>query len=344
MAKATKRTGKGKQASSKSTVKPPTPFVKAPSVLEPFLETLSPNEIYLIHIDRESPDFKKQLFILPVLLNTAIVLFFAYRIYNAFYVYPEVFASALGLSSKSTVDLTSQPIKTAAGTILRRTLTFSIDYFFITIFLAWPIRFIQGPIYWRRKVGFRQREVVVRQSRSSWSADLERNRWIYDDDKVVQERVVPAVAPQRVKKSGYLLIDADWDLDYKAMVRAHELIKQIRKGSGVQLDEFRTAILVNTDDEGWLIWRVADEDTKEREQQRDQLLAFQEKLAAMGKEDLFFRWVELVQYESSQPGGFTPERQRNAMLQAQEMFESEGVDFSQFWREVGGMQGGINLS
>ncbi|EED19905.1 conserved hypothetical protein [Talaromyces stipitatus ATCC 10500] len=342
MAKATKRSVKGKEP-SKSTAKPPTPFVKAPSILKPFLELLSLNEIYLIHIDRESPDFKKQLFILPVLLNTAIVLFFAYRIYNGFYVYPDIFASALGLSTKSTVDLTSQPMKSAVSTVLRRTLTFSIDYFLVTIFLLWPIRFIQGPIYWRRKVGFRQREVVVRQSRSTWSATLERNRWVYGDEKVVREKVVPAVAPQRIKKSGYLLIDADWDLDYKAMVRAHELIDNINKGSGVQLDEFRTAILVNTDDEGWLIWRVADENNKEREQQRDQLFAFQEKLTSMGKEDLFFRWVELVQYESSQPGGFTPERQRNAMLQAQEMFESEGVDFSQFWREVGGMQG-IDLS
>jgi hypothetical protein len=48
---------------------------------------------------------------------------------------------------------------------------------------------------------------------------------------------------------------------------------------------------------------------------------------------------ELIQFESTQPGGFTPERQRSAMLQAKEMFENEGIEFSRFWQEVGGMEG-----
>lgn len=343
MAKVAKRSGKGKQTSSKATEKLPTPFVKAPLALKPFLEVLAPDEIYLIHIDKERVDLKKQLFILPILLNAAIILLIAYRIYNGIYVYPDIIGSALGLTSTPTVDFTSQPWQSTAEIILKRTFTFSFDYFLVTIFLGWPVRFILGPIDWRRKIGFRHREVVVRQSRQPWSSKLERNRWLYEDEKVVRERIVPAVAPQRISKSGYLLIDADWDLDYKAMVRAHELVDMTSKGQGVQLDEFRTAVLVNTDNEGWLLWRVADEDNKERGEQRDQLFAFQEKLASMGKEELFFRWVELIQYESSQPGGFTPERQRNAMLQAQEMFESAGVDFSHFWREVGGMQGNIDL-
>lgn len=343
MAKATKRAGKGKQPSSKSDVKPPIPFVKAPSALKSFLEELSPNEIYLIHIDKEQPDFKKQLFILPIILNTAIVLLIAYRVYHGFYTYPEMISSVLGLSSPS-VDVSSQPLQDSMVMLVKRVFMLALDYSLITFFSGWPIRFILGPVYWRRKIGFRQREVVVRKSRTPWSSRLKRNRWIYDDEEVISDVITPAVAPQRIMKSGYLLIDANWDLDYNAMVRAHGLIDLTSKGQGVQLDEFRTAVLVNTDDDGWLIWRVADEDTPERGHQRDQLLAFQEKLASMGKEDLFFRWVELVQYESSQPGGFTPERQRNAMLQAREMFEREGVDFSRFWREVGGMEGGINLS
>jgi hypothetical protein len=342
MAKATKRSAaKGKQP-SKPEAKPPTPFVKAPSSLQSFLEVLSPNEVYLVHIDKGEPDFKKQLFLLPVLLNTAVALGIAYRLYHAVYIYPEIIASALGIWVPE-VQLTSYPLQTATGMVLRRTLMFAFDYFLVTFFAGWPIRFVFGEIYWRRKVGFRQREIVVRRSRTFWSSNLERNRWIYEDEKVIGDVITPAIAPQRVAKSGYLLIDADWDLDYKAMVRAHELVDLTSKGRGVQLDEFRTAVLVNTDEEGWLIWRVADEGTKEREESRDQLLAFQEKLASMGKEDLFFRWVELVQYESTQAGGFTPERQRSAMLQAKQMFEAEGVDFSQFWQAVGGMQGNIDL-
>lgn len=137
-------------------------------------------------------------------------------------------------------------------------------------------------------------------------------------------------------------MDEDWNLDYEAMIRAHALVDRTRRGDGVQMDEFRTAVLVNTDADGWLIWRVGDENTpsgQKRSVQRDQILAFKEKLAEMGKEDLFLRWVELIQWESSQPSGFTAERQRSAMLQAKQMFEDENVDFSQFWEDMGGMEG-----
>ena len=170
---------------------------------------------------------------------------------------------------------------------------------------------------------------------------MERNRWIQKDD-ATRDKIVGAVTPERIRKTGYLLVDADWDLDYDAIVRAHELVDQTRKGSGVQLDEFRTAVLVNTDNDGWLIWHVADEETaqgKTHSAQRDQILTFKEKLTAMGKEDLFFRWVELIQYESTRPGGFTPERQRSAMIQAKELFDNEGIDFSRFWQDVGGLEG-----
>ncbi|KAH8692632.1 hypothetical protein BGW36DRAFT_384863 [Talaromyces proteolyticus] len=343
MTKTTRRAVKNKQPSSKPAPKPLNPFVPAPSTLRPFLDVLSPNEIYLAHIDKEEPSFKKQLFIVPILLNTTIILAIAYRFYNGIHVYPEILASALGISSVPTADFSSGSWQQIAGVILRRAITFSIDYFLITLFLPWPIRFLRGPIYWRRKVGFRQREIVIRQSRKPWSSKLARNSWIYDDQKTVDDKVVPAITPQRLMKSGYLLIDADWDLDYNAMVRAHELVDLTAKGQGVQLDEFRTAVLVNTDEDGWLLWRVADEETTERGDQRDQLFAFRQRLASMGKEDLFFRWVELVQYESTQPGGFTPERQRSTMLQAKEMFEAQGVDFSRFWQEVGGMEGGLEL-
>jgi hypothetical protein len=64
----------------------------------------------------------------------------------------------------------------------------------------------------------------------------------------------------------------------------------------------------------------------------------------MGHEDLFYRWVELVQYESTMPGGFTEGRQARAMQEARRMFNEAGVDFAKFWEEVGGSQGmpGLN--
>ncbi|KAL2014191.1 hypothetical protein VTN00DRAFT_1716 [Thermoascus crustaceus] len=343
MAKATKRPGKDRTSSSsgssnsKASSKPLlTPFVKAPSTLQRFLDPLSPNEIYLIHIDTTPPSLKKQIFFVPVLLNILIVLVIFYRAYKGAFVYPALLLTAIGRTSSMSVDSSAISWGEFSGHILRRTAMFLIDYLLVTLFMAWPIRFFKGPVAWRRKVGFREREIIVRRSQSSWSKELVRNRWIREDEVTVREKVVPAVTPEKVKKSGYLLVDADWDLDYDAMVRAHALVDRMRKGDGIQLDEFRTAVLVNTDEEGWSIWRVADE---EKNAQRDKIIAFKDKLAAMGKEDLFFRWVELIQYESTQPGGFTPERQHAAMHKAKEMFEEAGVDFSRFWQEVGGMEG-----
>jgi hypothetical protein len=129
------------------------------------------------------------------------------------------------------------------------------------------------------------------------------------------------------------------------MIKAHALVtppSQKDSTPALPLDEFRTAVLVNTDTDGWLIWRVGDEDTPEgrtRTKQRDQIIAFKDKLSDMGHEDLFFRWVELIQYESTRPGGFTAERQQAAMVQAKALFEEAGVDFATFWAEVGGMEG-----
>jgi hypothetical protein len=331
----------GASTPSSTSSGPIPPFTKVPAILKPFVEPLSPEEIYLVHIDTTAKDLKRQTFIVPWAINTAISAVIAYRVYVGIGVYPALLAALVGLQSSMSVDTASISWTQMAGLILRRTGMVLIDYFLVTLFLAWPITFARGPVYWRSTVGFRDREIIVRRSSRSWSQQLKRNTWIRDDE-ANRDKIVAAVTPERISKTGFLLVDADWNLDYKAMIRAHKLVDRTRRGEGVQLDEFRTAVLVHTDADGWLIWRVGDEDTasgKQRSAQRDQILAFKDKLTAMGKEDLFFRWVELIQWESSRPGGFTPERQRSAMLQAKQMFEDEDVDFSRFWDDLGGMEG-----
>lgn len=327
--------------SSQSSTGPLPPFSKAPGYLHSFLEPLSPNEVYLVHIDTSSRDLKRQSFFMPAAINVVITAIIAVRAYMGLYVYPAMLAVLFGLASSMSVDNSAISSMELAWIILRRTLMILIDYSLVSLFLAWPIRFVLGPVKWRRAVGFRDREIVVRRSQHHVTKNLERNQWIREDE-AMRDKIVAAVTPERLKKTGYLLIDADWDLDYDAMVRAHGLADRAGKDHGVPLDEFRTAVLVNTDADGWLIWHVRDENTPEgnaRSAQRDQILAFKDKLTSLGKEDLFFRWVEIVQYESTQPGGFTPDRQKSAMLQAKKLFEDEGVDFTQFWRDIGGMEG-----
>lgn len=316
------------------------PFTKAPSILKPFLDPLVPEEVYLLHIDTTGTDLKWQTFIVPTVVNVVVATVIAIRVYWGFSTYPALVAILLGMQSSLSVDIASTPWTELAQITLRRIGTILIDYYLLTLFLTWPIYFVIGPVRWRRAIGFRDREIIVRRSHRNWSKKLERNKWIRDNE-AMRDKIVAAVTPERIGKTGYLLVDEDWNLDYSAMRRAHALVDLTRKGEGVQLDEFRTAVLVHTDSDGWLIWRVGDENTpagRQKSAQRDQILAFRERLTAMGKEDLFFRWVELVQWESSQPGGFTPERQRSAMVQAKQMFDEENVDFSQFWDdELGGM-------
>ncbi|KAJ6033607.1 hypothetical protein N7499_009883 [Penicillium canescens] len=350
MAKSARRSGRktpastpgSSGASTPSSVSGPIPpFIKVPPALQSFVEPLSPKEVYLVHLDITAEDLKRQTFTVPLIVNLVVGAVIALRVYQGISTYPALIATLIGLQSSMTVDTATTPWTEGLQIVLRRTGTLLIDYFLVTMFLSWPINFIKGPVRWRRAVGFREREVIVRRSHRSWSQKLERNKWIREDE-ARRDKIIAAVTPERIGKTGYLLVDEDWNLDYNAMIRAHALVDRTRQGDGVQMDEFRTAVLVHTDPDGWLIWRVGDENTpagRQRSEQRDQILAFKDKLTEMGKEDLFLRWVELIQWESSQPGGFTPERQRSAMFQAKQLFEDENVDFSSFWDDMGGMEG-----
>ncbi|KKZ65284.1 hypothetical protein EMCG_08892 [[Emmonsia] crescens] len=333
---------------------PPAPFTQAPQSLTPFLESLSPKHVYLIHLDTHPRKHKRQIFLLPLFLNIAILTIILLRVYTGYSTYIDFLALVFGQESPARVNTSTASWGYLSTTLLRRALTLLFDYLLLTILLPWPVRFLLGPVHWRREVGFQVSEVVVRESRASWSDGLQFPTWIREDDETITTKVVPAVTPQRLLKTGYLLIDADWDLDFAAMVKAHGLVAE----GTLEFDDFKTAVLVHGGGEDgkdgmqWLIWRVGMEnggasagkgagesDGGLSDIQRDKIVMFQEKLASMGKEDLFFRWVELIQYESTQPGGFTPERQRKAMKETQQLFEDQGVDFEKFWADVGGMEG-----
>ncbi|KAL4795553.1 hypothetical protein BDV19DRAFT_362783 [Aspergillus venezuelensis] len=349
MAKSARRSAKGKGPGASPILSgtstpgsqsgPLPPFVVAPERLTPFLKLLSPKEVYLLHVDISAIELKRSSFIVPAVTNILIIALIAVRAYMGRNLYPDLLATVLGLESSISIDTSQLSWAELASHVLRHALPVLFDYFIVITFISWPVNFLKGPVQWRRHVGFQNSEIIVRRSQSALSDTLVRNRWVRDNEEM-RDKIVAAVTPDRLAKTGYLLVDADWDLDYPAMVKAHELASA--ENTSLPLDEFRTAVLVNTDTDGWIIWHVGDENTEEgrtRTKQRDQILAFKEKLSEMGHEELFFRWVELIQYESTQPGGFTPERQASAMVQAKQLFEDAGVDFTKFWQEVGGMEG-----
>jgi hypothetical protein len=64
----------------------------------------------------------------------------------------------------------------------------------------------------------------------------------------------------------------------------------------------------------------------------------------MGKEGLFFRMIELVQYEGSTPGefgGFSPDRQQATIEKIKQLFANDGVDFEGILGELGVQLPGI---
>ena len=283
----------------------------------------------------------------PVFMNIGIILLILLRAYYALPTYYLLLASTLGWSPKEQEagDLGAGDLFSVT---LNRTLMFFGDYSLFAFLGSWPWNFLFGnsasnyssPIKWRLGLGgFEDREVVVRVSRR-WDASLLPS-WTLDDELTMKNKVVPAVSRESTEKTGMLLLDKDWDLDYGAMIRAHDLLD--RKRYGIGWGDFGTSVvcwyasLGKTG--GWIVWKVDGKDKEKTTQQRDTLMRFKDKLTKMGQEELFFRWVELVQFESSQPGGFTEGRQANAMREARKMFADKGVDFAKFWEEVGGAEG-----
>jgi hypothetical protein len=108
----------------------------------------------------------------------------------------------------------------------------------------------------------------------------------------------------------------------------------------VPMDDFRTIVFVHSQKFGWVLFDTRnDRGSRKEENGRRKILAFRDELTAIGKENLFFRWVELIQFESLQPEDFGPGRQEEVMQKAKEMFEEQGVDFEKFWAKIGGMEG-----
>ncbi|KAI9793482.1 MAG: hypothetical protein M1835_007201 [Candelina submexicana] len=325
------------QASKSS--KPPPPFSLPPGSLLPFLKTLDSDKVYITHIDTLPWAFKRRIFAVPVLLNVAIIVLIVYRLYRVVPTYTLILLSTMGVQNAATINFDSLSWSQFFWLSSQRGLLFIIDYMLYEFIYSWPVDFFGGvpssPAKWRWRVGFQDKEIIVRVSRK-WHAELDKELITGNNDKAFQEKIMPAIDRQYMhEKTGYLLMDKNWELDFQSMITATEMVND----GGVKLDNFEKTVVVHTKDFGWLIWPVHRLDRGSDDEGRKKIVAFKDKLTAMGKESVFFRWIELIQYESTQPGGFTPERQASAMRQAKEIFENQEINFEMFWREIGGMEG-----
>ena len=230
------------------------------------------------------------------------------------------------------------------------------DFMLLRFVGMWPWGFFLGwkgeasPVGWRRWVGFQDVEVVVRRSRR-WDLPLFtkedgseeprgaiREQWLLEgkEGKEFAERLLPSVEKYYVRnKTSYMMLDNSWDLYFTKMMQAHALIDEQQN----KLDDFRTAVLVHSERSGWLIWEVWKEhDEGSGDEGTRKLQLVKDKLTLMGKENLFFRWIEVVQSETSQLGPYTVERRNKTIEKIKGEFEERKVDFDDFWQDVGGLE------
>jgi len=323
-------------------INPPEPFTLPPPSLEHFLPKLSKQHVYITHIDVKPWEFKRKIFLVPVVMNILIIAGIFWRIRSIGPFYMNMCFSLMGQANATTLDMAAMPMGEVLRETFRRASIFMIDLLIYVFIWPWPRDFFAGrtignPIAWRFGVGFRDKEIIVRRSRK-W---IEKVGNVFDEDspgtQLLYSNVRQAVDPMWMnEKTGYLMLNKDWDLDWRAMVQATKLVDQHK----MALDDFRTTVLVHHEEFGWMASGVAvHSDSVAQEEGRRKIVAFKDELTAMGKENLFFGWIELVQFESSQPGGFGPKQQEKTMAKAKAMFEAQGVDFDKFWAKIGGMQG-----
>ncbi|KAK8161573.1 hypothetical protein IWX90DRAFT_388349 [Phyllosticta citrichinensis] len=350
---------KAAKSSSKGAVvkKPPPPPATAPPPfsqitpsLEAFVDTLDPTKIYITHIDTFPTDFKKQVFAIPAILNVLLVVVIVWRAYAAGPTYWEMVLAALGNETAASVTRETKTWGELATIASKRAAMFLFDYALLVGVGNWPLTFFVAPgqqesaASWRLRTGFREREVYVRASRG-WGRDEllgdEAEAFESEDSPLFRTLILPAIERRFVQdKTGYVMMNDSWDLDYSAMVRATQLLDK----KEIEEAPFRKSVWVYAGDGvGWCVWEVHKLDEASNKSNgaedagRRKIVAFKERLDALGKESLFFRWIEIVQFESSQPGGFTPERQQAAVKKAKELFDAQGIDFEKFVREVGGL-------
>ncbi|KAL9602331.1 MAG: hypothetical protein Q9219_001897 [cf. Caloplaca sp. 3 TL-2023] len=343
---------------------PPSPALL--TLLSP-LPTTHPQKLYILHLDPTTPPQRLLLFTTALLLNTLLALLLLYRFSTALPTYLSLFAATLGHTSGA--DSGYGSAGEGAVLVLKRMGIFFLDFWVlgrvvgeIPLGFFWGVGGRGGCVGWRLRVGWprpRNREVVVRRSRAWFPSPLPEGDPGEEDNKdglllwaggigmeVVVEKVKTAVRREVVGRKGALvLIDRDWELDFRGMEGVQGVLG-MEGGWGV-LEEGGpvVAVFIGGEEGGWVVWRPWEVD-KGGEEEREgeggrKLRLFKDGLTGMGKEGLFFRWVELMQYEASLGGGggFTSEGRDKAVEKSRELFFEHGVSWDDVVRGIGGVEG-----
>lgn len=173
---------------------------------------------------------------------------------------------------------------------------------------------------------------MVRVSRHWGAEDLMQGVKQGEENAFFKTRILPAINVGFMQKTGYLMMNESWDLDFELMLDAHELVKR----GEVRLVEMDRVVLAYLEGVGWLTWKWEGPGDV-IEGRRKKVVAFKEKLTSLGKESLFWSWTEIVEEERDADGGFTAESQVKVAERVKREFEKNGVDFEEIVRSIGGL-------
>lgn len=268
---------------------PPAPFAKAAERLNPFLDTLDPERLYIVHLDRLPWEFKRQIFAVPVFLNVVIVIILLWRWYTIVPAYLELAAHFLRASPSINASFAEKVWLT-----LRRAVMFGIDFVLIRIIMPWPISFFleqpANPVKWRRRVRFQDVEIIVRESRAWGAEELLRGGKKGEESPFFKTRVLPAVERRLLtEKTGYSMMGKDWDLDFASMINAAELCRK----KELEEQDFETTVLAHDEVLGWLSWVVYKDEQAAEVNDRDKLVNF--KVCSLVA-DRVFNGIVLIYY------------------------------------------------
>lgn len=279
---------------------------------------------------------KKNIFLIPVLLNSTIAALLLWRLYYALPKYWILAQTILGYVTSATVDVEKSTRKQQIWILLKRTLMMAFDFLLFRFVGPWPLTFFfeqpANPCSYRWKLGFKDKEVVVRVGRNWSTEDLMQGVRQGEENAFFKTRILPAINAEEMRKTGYLMMNESWDLEFELMLDAHTLIKQ----KDLREEDVDKVVFAYMDEgNGWVMWKWEGEDVIEG--RRKKVVMFKEVLTKLGKESLFWRWTEIVEEERDADGGFTAKRQERVVERVKSEFEKEGVDFEEIVRGIGGL-------
>jgi hypothetical protein len=243
-------------------------------------------------------------------------------------------------SSPTTLNPSTTPQREALKAILLRSATFLFDFALVRFLGVWPLAFFfaqpSNPTAWRWQLGgFQAEEVVVRASRNWGVKELLEGVAEGVENEFFTGKILPAIERSFVRsKTGYLMMNGTWELDFATMLDAHTLVA---RGEMTFADVDRVVLACLPGQHGWVCWRWEVEGDV-IEHRRKKVVQFKEVLVALGKESLFWRWAEIVEEERDGDGGFSVAGQKKVVERVQAEFEREGVDFEEVVGRIGGLE------